>query len=317
VGAAGVLTLSACGPLGGGSDGATSTAAKAAPAATALPSAGAKPAVPPAAALGAPASAADAAEITSLTRTVVLADKVGDICRKKLSAKFVSTTFRTVARCERTWIDKTDKDKSDDVTGVDLSNIRVSGSAATAAVTLHGGSSEGTSGTWAFLRDGNRWLLAAWGVDFLRSSWDFTGYKSDGPDDPLGYPAVQTCLTDKFRHMSDKAFEGFANAVTRDDKVAYRAFGRDVTSCTRVPDAEGVTTVRRLFEVGLKQGLEKQNLARLADCVTHRLRTTITDDDLVEAQEQVMSGGAYPTWINQRGVRAKEACASEPPTRAA
>jgi hypothetical protein len=319
VSVAGVLSVAACGVVGGGSDDAADTSATGVhrserPSTQPSATTGVVPSPGAASPAGVPlASPADVATITELTRTVVVADKVGDICREKLSAKFVMTVYKTVTRCERKWIDKDDTDHSDDATGVSLSNIRVSGSAATAAVTLHGGDSEGITGTWAYLRAGDRWRIAAWGVDFLRSNWTFTNYKADGPADPLGYPVVQSCLTNKFAQMSDAGFESFAYAVARDDKAAILGLQQDVMTCARVPDAEGVSTLRRLFEIGVRKGLKKTGADSDAAfaCVTQRLRKSVSDDEIAKGTAAWEKTGVYPPEMLHKAFRAGYDCAAE------
>lgn len=318
VSVAGVFSVGACGKIIGGSDDTANTSAPGVHAARPSGSPAASTAATPAAAAPGPdavviASPADATKITELTRTVVLADKVGDICREKLSAKFVMTVYKTVRRCERTFIDK-DDDTSDDATGVTLSNIRVSGSAATAAVTLHGGDSEGTTGTWAFLRAGDQWRIAAWGMDFLRSGWTFTNYTADGPEDPLGYPVVQTCLTGKFNRMSDADLEKLTYAVFRHDKTAIADLQQRITTCARVPDAQGVTTLRRLFEIGVQKGLKKSgapNSDAAFACITQRLRKTVTDDEIAKGTAAWQKTGVYPPEMLRKAFRAGFDCADE------
>jgi len=321
VGVAGVFSIAACGKIvGGGSDdvqGASApgvhSVAKPTGPPSASPAASAAAPAPASSPVAAAASSADAAKITELTRTVVMADKVGDICRDKLSAKFVMTVFKTVKRCEGTWDDGDDTDQSDEVTGVEVSNVKVSGSAATATVTELYPVSGNVIGTWAFLRAGQTWRVAAWGADYLRSGFHNMfgpGYRSDGPEDPLGYPAVRTCLSGKLDRFSDADMANFGFGVFREDKVVLQEFQRDVMSCARVPDAEGVTTLRRLFEVGLRKGMKPTSEAAF-NCVTHRLRKTISDAEIVRGTQSWQKTGVYPPELLRRAYRAGYDCAAE------
>lgn len=261
-------------------------------------------------------AATDTATITELARTVILADQVGDICREKLSAKFVATVYRTVARCEKTWVDPDDKDTADDPTGVSVSDARVNGDVATAVITLQGGEVEGVSGTWAFLRAEETWRVAAWGIDFLRSSFSFDSYRSDGPEDPLGYPAVKNCLSDKLERRSDAAFRTFAYGLARQNRNTIGRLQADVMTCARVPDADGVTTLRRLFEVGVRQGMKSTTPGSEAvyDCVVQRLRKTLSDDDVADGTLAWQKTGVYPREMLQRAYRAGFDCAAAAPT---
>lgn len=303
--AAALIAVGAC--TGGGADtakpsGLVGTTPGAVPAAAATAAAPSDP-VPTET-----APSADAAALTELTRAVVLADKVGDICREKLSAKFVMTVFKTIARCKRTWLDH--DEKADAPTGVAVSDIRVRGAAATATVTLRGGAAEGVTGTWAFLRADDVWRVAAWGVDFRRSGYKFDTYRPDGPEDPLGYPAVQTCLTAKFEAMSDDAFTKLDNGLNREDKRAVLRLQEDVLDCARVPDAEGITTFRRLFEVGVRKGMKTVPDATF-DCVTQRLRKTLPDEEIIKGTAAWQKTGVYPPDLRRKAFRAGYDCAAK------
>jgi hypothetical protein len=316
VGVASVFSVAACGIVGGGSDDVQDTATGTHAAVTPAPTTTAPPVTAPA------AVPTDAATITALARTVVLADKVGDICREKLSAKFVMTVFKTVQRCERNWDSGDDKDQSDDATGVTVSNVRVSGVAGTATVTeLY--PSGNVTGTWAFFRVGKSWRVAAWGTDYLRSGFRNMfgpGYRSEGAEDPLGYPVVRTCLSGKLDRLSDADMDTFGYGMFRADKAVVQQLQRDVMTCARVRDAEGVTTLRRLFEVGLRKGMKPGSEAAFT-CVTQRLRKTITDDQILAGSEAWQKTGVYPPDMVRAAGRAGYDCAGEAakasPTRSA
>jgi len=327
VSVAGVLSVGACGVLPGGSDDVQGTGA----ASPAAPT-GTKPspasAARPGASTAAPGSAfpaaapADAAGITELTRTVVLADKVGDICREKLSAKFVMTAFKTVKRCERTWDDGDDSDASERITGVTVSDIRVSGLAATARVTEVYGDARRVSGTWAFLRAGRQWRVAALGVDFLRAGLasEFgPGYRADGPMDMFGYPTTRTCLTGKFARLSDDAFTNFAYGIMREDKTVVATFQHDALACAAVPDAHGVSALRYLIELGMRQSLEAKGMSKLLDCATGKERRTISDAAILAAYERFLKTHTYPPDFLRQAFHIGAECAAEaataPPTK--
>jgi hypothetical protein len=302
--------------VGGGSDDLADVAAPGASAgarATTQPraaaSAGASPVASPSGTPAASAgSGADVARITELTRTVMLSGKPADICRDKLSAKFVMTAFTSVKRCARTWNGDSDKP-----TGVSVSGVRVNGAAATATVAVRGTSGT-AAGTWAFLRAGQTWRVAAWGVDFLRARYraDFgPGYRPDGPTDMLGYPTLRTCLTTKLDRLGDAALTDLSFAIMRRDAAATKAFQQDVLACAAVPDGDGVSTLRHLTEIGIRQSLEAKGMGALLDCVTAQERRTISDAEILAAYDRYLRTQTYPPEFMREAFRIGYDCAAQ------
>lgn len=278
--AAGVLALTAC---GGGDEPAAAPVVSPAPVAAASP-----------------AATGDAAKITELARAVVRAQTVGDICREKFSAKFVTTVFGSVATCEAAWSPDDPADRTQDAT---VSDIRVDGLAATATVTEVGGEWDGAGGTWAFIRAGDTWRIAAWGVDYLRAA--FRAYfgpdhLSTDPGNLLSDPAVSACVSDKVQRPKDKAFTRFTYRLFRGDARAAAALNEYLLSCAVVPASDGITPLRRTFEVGVKRGAERGGRPELAGCVARRLRTAISDQELIEATTGFLATGKYPKPLQRR-----------------
>ena len=261
--AAGLLSLAAC---SGGADAGTAPGPVAA-------------ATTPAAA---PAPVGAEAKITELVRSVVLADTVGNICREKLSVRFVTTMFGSVSKCEAAWQDEAPTERA---TGATVSNIRVDGLAATATVTEQGGRHEGIRGTWGFIRVGEDWRTAAWGVDYLRSTFAGVfgaGQNSEQEGSLFHYPVVRTCFNEKVQRRSDAAFRGLVQRLMRDEAQATENVGDYLVACAGIRDRQGLTAMRRSFEVGVRRQTERDGVRHLADCVTRRLRTTVSDRELGE-----------------------------------
>lgn len=226
----------------------------------------------------------DAAEITALTRSVVLADEVGNICREKFSVRFVSKIFRTVKHCEKSWMDE---EKDERATSVDVSNIRVHKLSATATVRERGGIHEGLSGTWGFIRVGDRWLVADWGIDYLRSLFAVIFSPQNFADDEdegnlFSFPEVVTCFQKKAARLSDADFRGFLQGTTRGERDAKERLESLITSCSWLRDATGLTAFRRSFEVGVRKEVAKAGVQPLTDCISKQLRVTVPDERLRE-----------------------------------
>ena len=276
--AAGLLSLGACG--GGSEDDA------------------AAPTPAPAAITAAPVPTGDDAKITDLARSVLLSQRSPDLCREKFSAKFVRTVFRSVAKCEGA-LGKKDKDPSDDTVDVQVSEIKVNGLAATATVTEYMRDQDSASGTWAFLRAGDEWRVAAWGVDYLRSGFRTVfgpNYRSSGVDDLLGDPATRSCVGAWVEQRPDASFTRLAHGIVRADKRFLNQLRERVASCAAVPDASGISPLRRVFENHLRTAATKAGRPELADCTIRRTRVGITDEHLTGVQRM----SKPPAWLDRR-----------------
>lgn len=276
--AAGLLSLAACG--GGGDDG------------------NAAPTPVPATSTAAPAPTGDGEKITDLARYVILKQRAPDVCREKLSAKFVQTVFRSVATCEGA-LGAKDKDPSDDTVDVQVSQIKVSGLAATARITEYMRDQDSATGTWAFLRAGGEWRVAAWGVDYLRSGFRTIfgpNYRPSGVDDLLGDPATRACAGEWVEQRPDASFTRLAYGIFRADKRALNQLREQIASCASVPDASGISPLRRVFEHHLRAGAAKAGWPDLADCTIRRTRVGITDQNLTEVQRL----SKPPAWLDRR-----------------
>lgn len=266
--AAALLALGAC--SGGGDD-----SAAVRPAASAPPAAAESADARPAGATG------DAAEITALVRSVLLADKVGNICRERVSTRFVTTVFRTVKKCEKSWVDEAPEDRPTDV---DVSNVRVNQLAATASIRQHGGAHEGAQGTWAFIRVDDGWRLADWGMDYLRSMVASLFQPENFADVEEGslfsYPEVVSCFRRTLERQDDEEFRGSVHRMMREGQEAQQEFDRFLYPCSRMRDSSGLTALRRSFEVALRDENAKAGVAPLTACISRRMRVSVPDDRL-------------------------------------
>ncbi len=281
---AAVLSVSACG--GDGDAPAASPPAAAAPAASGTPLA--------------PGPTDDAAEIVELARSVVTAQTVGDMCRMKFSAKFVTTVFGSVAKCEDAW---NPDDPANRTRDAKVSDVTVSGLAATARVTEVGGEWDGASGFWGFIRTDDGWRVAAWGVDYLRGAMRASfspAHRRAQPGNLLGDAEVLTCLSNKLQRMDDPAFTRFVYGVFRSSDRSDNIIKDAMVACSLVRGKDGLTPLRRAFEVGVRRGAERGGMPHLADCVARRLRTEITDEELTRAQDRFVAKGTWPGHLRSR-----------------
>ncbi|HUR73253.1 MAG TPA: hypothetical protein VMZ00_03210 [Sporichthya sp.] len=286
---AGLLAVAGCGGSEGG-------------AASAPVSAAASPPAPPVA-------NDDPAKITQLARSVVLADSGRDLCRERFSARFVTTVFGSAAACEGAWRPDPADHKTQEAT---VSDIRVSGLAATATVTEVGGEWDGARGTWGFIRVGEDWRVAAWSVDYLRSAFRASfgpAQRSADPGNLFSDLAVLGCVSDKVQRPEDVAFTRWAYRMLRSDARAAKALNNHLRSCALVRGTDGLTPLRRSFEAGVRRGAERGGTAQLAGCMTRRLRTAITDRDLGRVFDTFLASGEYPPAIQRRARDAALDCA--------
>lgn len=277
--AAALLSLGAC--SGGGDDPA------------ALEPAAAAPSVAPTA-----AATGDAAAITALARYVALSQESPALCRDKFSAKFVGTVYRSVTRCERA-MRKEDKDPSDDTVDVQVTDVKVSGLAATATITEYTRDKDSATGTWAFIRAGDEWRVAAWGVDYLRSGFRTVfgpHHTSKGVDDVLSHAPTRSCVGDWFERRDDASFTRLAYGLFRNDKRIVEQMQDQVVTCAAAPDATGVSALRRVFEHHLRADVTKKVGPEIAECGVRRTRAAITDEHLAEVER----ADKIPAWFERR-----------------
>jgi hypothetical protein len=262
---------------------------------------------PTAAASSAPARAGEEAKIAALARSLALATEVGKLCRTDMTTAFVRDTFGSVAACEDDWVED---DPADRTVDADVADVHVNELAATAVLTLRDAHGASVRGTWAFARVGEDWRLAVWGVDFLRSLMSTAfgpAYRSDGPQDPLDDPVVRGCVGDRVQRLSDAALTTFVHRLLRESARAKKTFGRFWDACALVPGADGLSPARRAFETGLRQGLERQALEGIADCVNTALRSEFTDTEILRAAKRNVRPPAMQGRIDAAGIE----CARE------
>ena len=289
--AAGLLSLGACG--GGGDDAAGLKPAAAAPGAGTSAVTGSPPSNAPSA-----GPTGDAAAITELARYVVLSEESPGLCRDKFSAKFVGTVFRSVTRCERA-MRQQDKDPSDDTVDVRVTDVKVSGLAATATITEYMRDKDSATGTWAFIRAGDQWRVAAWGVDYLRSGFRTVfgpTHTSKGVDDVMSHAPTRSCVGEWVERRDDESLTRLAYGLFRNDKRVVEEMQDQVVTCAAAPDATGVSALRRVFEHHLRADVTKKVGPEIAECGIRRTRAAITDEHLAEMER----ADKVPAWLERR-----------------
>ena len=100
----------------------------------------------------------DSSQITDMIQKSATSTNPAD-CTKYATQQFLDQTQLTsgsdaVQQCQKDATDTTDKPSS-----VDVSNVNVSGSTATANVTFHGGSFDGSTLSVSLIKSGDQWKL--------------------------------------------------------------------------------------------------------------------------------------------------------------
>jgi hypothetical protein len=224
-----------------------------------------------------PASAADAAAINKLVKTVdVTADYVHVVCERSFTSDYVTRAYGTMKACRHS---RDANPPGSNPTSVSVLDITSDGDAASAHVTEHGGGASGSTGTWYFRRSSGTWQVSDLGIDYVRSHFKlgFAQHKNRGPTDPFADPAYRTCFADKLLALPDDQFVA-ANSATQSGRSYV---GRIVAPCdARAPG--GSSPFRIEFNTVLRRDLAKDQPA-VAGCVVNAMQTRISDADLTDA----------------------------------
>lgn len=100
----------------------------------------------------------DSSQITDAIQTASTSTDPAD-CTKLQTQQFVEQTNYATGPAALQACQKNAADTTDNPTSVDVSNVSVNGNNATANVTFHGSSLDGSTLTVALIKDGNQWKL--------------------------------------------------------------------------------------------------------------------------------------------------------------
>jgi hypothetical protein len=100
----------------------------------------------------------DTSQITDVIQTASTSTAPAD-CTKLQTQQFVEQTNFTTGPAALQACQKNAADTTDNPTSVDVSNVSVNGNNATANVTFHGSSLDGSTLTVALIKDGNQWKM--------------------------------------------------------------------------------------------------------------------------------------------------------------
>jgi hypothetical protein len=208
----------------------------------------------------------------TIERHFTFADET-DKCRSTIAPALLARIYGTRARCiqvERGNNDKTDR--------VQTTGIAVDGDSATARVAAF--SKDGTArGTFTLAKVASGWRISGVDAPYLRQA---VAAGLNGAAKDLGAPTV-ACVRQKLTALDDPAFQRFAYATIGERPAAQQQFVKIVQACSTTGGSGSL--VRRKFEEAAGAGLRKQGLGTRADCVLRRLRTAITDDQILRAAE--------------------------------
>lgn len=255
-----------------------------------------------------PKPGSDEARITDLARALTTAPVNDAVCRASFTDDFVARVFGDVEGCVTSG---TDDEPGDNATEVKVSDIRVDGEDATAVVTETGGASDGATGTWAFTRDAAGWRVSDWRIDYLRA--DFKAqfgavYRPAGNNDPFTDPTVRACVSEKLQGLADAEFRATVYEIIRRSGGADEALKNWYYDCIGGDGADGgVSTLRRLFEDGLRQA--EQIPPDVIECVVAKLRKTVSDKEIRAMGESGAS--KTPPAVEKRISKATVTCVDE------
>lgn len=264
----------------------------------------------------------DADEIAAVVEKALTTVDPEVKCAEVVTKGFVTTVYGDLATCKEAEVP--DDDDNAKPTGAQTSRVDVDGDGAKATVTVQGGDTDGSTGTLEFEKEDGDWKVSALGVDFLRSQLEKSLASSeDDPESPFADPAVRACIIDDLGEVQDEEFRTMAYAGIA-EKPTPR-FVEIVTACAQKgspdpqdngADADEDTTsdddgeqslLRRQFESGIRSAAKKDGATeKQIDCVVKKLRSTISEDEIVEA---VGRGKGDPDpELTQKTARAIQAC---------
>lgn len=243
----------------------------------------------------------DQRAITEVARVAVTSGNADEVCRTAFSADFVRTVYGDLEVCRASAVDT---EPADAATGATVTAVTVDGDTATATVTEQGGTADGATGTWGFVREPEGWRVAEWRIDYLRSGLATQlgpAYRAEGAGDPFRNATVRACLSDRLQQLADPEFRATAYEIARRSGAADSTLSGWYADCTG-----GVSSLRLDFEDVLRQA---DIPAEVIECTVKRLRRTVSD-----AQIRTMGRSGLdkpPAAVQKRIANATIACVEE------
>lgn len=248
--------------------------------------------------------ALDRDAITKTATGVVVAEDPQEVCGTLLTAQFVATVFTSEKTCRKS----ATPDPGDvAATGATVTDIKVEGDTASAVVTDQGGQADGATGLWRFARDGAGWRVSEWSVGYLRSGYSILlgeKYKADGAEDPFGDPKLRGCVSTALQALDDAAFLDAAYKLFQEAKEGEELIMRLFLDCAGNSGAEGISTLRKLFEDGVRESSDLP--AQVTDCLIENLRAAISDAEIRAMSEN--TGQNPPAPVQKRIEKATLDC---------
>lgn len=213
----------------------------------------------------------DEASITELVRFVVTAP-LGGVCQTRFTEDFVRAVFGDLDTC-------VSSGSANGATAATVTDIRIDGDTATAAVAEQGGTADGAAGTWGFARDAEGWRVTEWRNDYLRSVVSTElgpAYRPEGDDDPFADATARACVLKKFQALASPEFRATAFEILRESEIGSGTLRRWYYDCVPGP-GKGVSNLRRIFEDGLRQA---DIPSEVIECAVLKLRETVSDAEI-------------------------------------
>lgn len=245
---------------------------------------------------------AEIEEISEVISTALTTDDEQVTCTETISESFVSDVYGDVETCLEAEAPDPDEELPDEA---EVSEVEVDGDTATASVTEVGGETGGATGTVSLVREDGGWRISELGIDYLRSMLEsgFENAEFTEEDAPLDDADFRDCLLGEFEQVDDETLREFAYQSMA-DKDPGQEFLDLFLACMRETGAEGpdvaggdggaggedggsggeeVSVIRQQFEEGIRESLQGDGISAAAlDCVIGELRSSITDEDIVD-----------------------------------
>jgi hypothetical protein len=242
----------------------------------------------------------DAKEIAAVVNTALTTKDPSVKCVDVVTKGFVRKVYGDLTTCKAA--EKADDDDNDKPTGSSTSAVKIDGETATATVSVEGGDTDGSTGTLDFEKEDGTWKVSGLGADFLRSQLETSLAHEDDPGSAFATPAARECVIRDLGKLDDEEFRAMAYSGIAETPTPE--FVKILTACaskgTPDPgdngdddsgdddtaggdDSASQSLLRRQFESGIRSAARKDGATDAQiDCVVKQLRSTISEDDIVE-----------------------------------
>lgn len=246
-------------------------------------------------------------DITSAVKRGVVGQDVKARCEEVTTKGFIKRVYGDVAQCR-----KAEKPEAGDrpATGVRVSGVKVDGERATAKVRYVGGGTDGSEGTFAFLKEDGEWRIDDLGVDLLRAQVRKALNSGEQESAVLKDPKVRKCAGKAFLGLPDRQFKRLAYAEISKRPSARQELARVISPClSQAGSGSGsgsASFLRQKFEQGVTRSASKDGVPQATiDCINKGLRSSISDREI---EQIAATGGKVTPELKGKATAAIRAC---------